>query len=188
MNNQILIKNNIFSKNVFENIKKTVLEGDFPWYFIEDSAFNTKKIKKEEIGINYSWFHLIYCKNNNKNIPEINSSYYNFFYLPVLTILDSFNLNIDKLYRLRLGLTTTIGKDVINKPHIDYDFPHKTILFYINDSDGDTVFYKNDCKTIIKKIKPIENTAVLFNGMTYHSSSKPNKYQRRIVLNINVSE
>lgn len=185
MSENILIKNNVFGKGVFENISKTVLETDFPWYFIQDSAFNIK-IKDKKTSLNYSWYHMLYSKDNNGN--NILSSYYNFFYLPVLTILDSFNLNIDKLYRLRLGLTTTIGKDVINKPHIDYQFPHKTILFYLNDSDGDTVFYKNDCKTVIKRVTPKENTAVLFNGLINHSSSKPNKNQRRIVLNINLTD
>ena len=61
---------------------------------------------------------------------------------------------------------------------------HKTILYYFNDSDGDTVFYKN--KKIIKRITPVLNSGICFDGSIYHSSSKPIKNIKRLVMNINI--
>ena len=50
---------------------------------------------------------------------------------------------------------------------------------------GDTYFYDKEHK-IIDSVTPKENRAVLFDGSMLHSSSKPIKFPRRIVLNINL--
>ena len=84
-------------------------------------------------------------------------------------------------------MTTSINKAWKNKPHIDMKEKHKVILFYLNDSDGDTYFYDKD-HNIIDSVSPKENRAVLFDGSILHSSSKPTKSARRIVLNINLKE
>ena len=80
----------------------------------------------------------------------------------------------------------SIGKKYINNLHIDQKEKHQTILYYLNNSDGDTYFYKKNKKTIEKKITPEKNKAVLFDGLTYHASSKPIKNMYRLVLNINL--
>ena len=74
----------------------------------------------------------------------------------------------------------------IDDKHIDSLTDHDVILYYLNDSDGDTYFYKNN--KVIKQITPVFNKAVFFDGTTYHSSSKPVKSDRRIVLNLNVDK
>ena len=38
-------------------------------------------------------------------------------------------------------MTTYVGKEFIHDPHIDFDFPHIASIYYVNDSDGDTIFY-----------------------------------------------
>ena len=66
------------------------------------------------------------------------------------------------------------------------------ILFYLNDSDGDTYFYDehqqefNNDRKIIDSVTPKANRAVLFDGSILHSSSKPVSFARRISLNINL--
>jgi hypothetical protein len=165
---------NIINKSNFIELQKLVFSNTFNWFFVADSAFggDTKD------GINYSFFHTALYEG------EINSTCYNFVNPLVLQMKDKFKLNNYKITRLRFGMTTSYGKKVINKPHIDNEKKHKVILLYINNSDGDTYFYKNN--KIIKTITPEENKAVLFDGSVFHSSSKPIKNNRRIVLNINL--
>ena len=73
----------------------------------------------------------------------------------------------------------------LNNPHVDSKHPHKVILFYLQDSDGETYFY-NDSNEVIDSVTPRENRAVLFDGNLLHSSSKPVNFARRIVLNVNL--
>ena len=72
--------------------------------------------------INYSFSHTILLDNN------ILSSYYDFVYSVSMQIKDKFKLNNYKITRLRLGLTTSYGEKIINKPHIDSVKNHKVIL------------------------------------------------------------
>lgn len=90
----------------------------------------------------------------------------------------------------------------INAPHIDFYLPHKVGLIYLNDSDGETVFYNEKINwnglnpdnmtehfkkpvTIERKIKPKKNRMVLFDGEQLHSSTNPKDYKFRMALNFN---
>ena len=174
----LIYKKNILSPNVLNNISERIMGDNFPWFFSKSTTFKTDK--EEDYKINYSWFHTLFFDG------KINSDFYNVFYYPIMTILENFKQDMDDLIRIRIGLITSVNKPVINPPHIDSNDPHKVILFYLNDSDGDTIFYKNDRKTQIKRITPVSNTAVFFNGDIPHSSSKPVNFKRRIVFNINL--
>jgi ectoine hydroxylase-related dioxygenase (phytanoyl-CoA dioxygenase family) len=70
-------------------------------------------------------------------------------------------------------------------------------LYYVCDSDGDTIIYDKKCETykefenminsntktlnIQKKITPKQGRVVLFNGLLYHTAEQPNKDIRCIV-------
>jgi hypothetical protein len=69
----------------------------------------------------------------------------------------------------------------IHPPHIDLQFPHWVCLYYVNDSDGDTVFYKDDQKTEVKRVSPKKGRIAFFDGSIYHSASTPTKHHRMVV-------
>ena len=165
----------IINKSNFIELQKLVSSNTFNWFFLADSAFTDIKD-----GINYSFFHTAFFEG------KINSPCYDFVNSLVLQMKDRFKLNNYKITRLRFGMTTSYGQKVINKPHVDFEKKHKVILLYLNNSDGDTYFYKNN--KITKTITPEENKAVLFDGSIFHSSSKPVINNRRIVLNINLEK
>ena len=82
--------------------------------------------------------------------------------------------------------------DFYNIPHVDLATPHKTLIYYVNDSDGDTLIFKEryygkadySAKTIEKTITPKANRAVIFDGLKYHTGSVPTK-NNRIIINMN---
>ena len=86
------------------------------------------------------------------------------------------------------------SKDNYNLPHVDYYFPHTTIIYYLNDSDGDTrmfqEFYSDSgierSDFIVKElVKPKANRLLIFDGLQYHTASNPFDFSRRVVININ---
>jgi hypothetical protein len=169
------IINNILNNSSFNLLQEEILSNNFPWFYINCSAYTTYS----ENDINYSFGHDIL------DDYKINSNYFTLVHSAALQLKDKFKLNNYKICRLRLGLTLSYGKKIINKPHVDNPHKkHKVILLYLNDSDGDTYFYKED--KIITSVKPKKNKAVLFDGEIFHSSSKPIENSRRVVLNINL--
>ena len=80
----------------------------------------------------------------------------------------------------------------INFPHVDAEYPHDVLLYYINDSDGDTIIFnekKGFCgtPTIKQTIKPKKGRLVMFNGHHLHAGELPRTNEKRLVLNINIT-
>ena len=78
-----------------------------------------------------------------------------------------------------------------NPPHIDteYSTPFFIGLYYVNNSDGNTIIYDGNSEEnfkIIKEIEPKKGRLVLFDGSKYHSASHPIKSKKRVIINYNV--
>lgn len=102
-------------------------------------------------------------------------------------------IEIKEILRIKANiLSKTEKQDHIHPPHVDMTIPHLVLLYYVNDSDGDTVMFdqkycaeETPTLTVNKTIAPKAGAAILFDGLTYHSSSSPKNTEERIVLNIN---
>jgi len=81
---------------------------------------------------------------------------------------------------LQLPLNFSFKK--YDTPHIDTEIPHTVYLYYVLNSDGETILFKN--KKIFKKIKPQQGRLVIFNGNVLHTAYQPKK-NIRCVININ---
>jgi hypothetical protein len=102
-------------------------------------------------------------------------------------------MEIKKILRIKANiLNKTDKQNHIHPPHVDMTIPHLVLLYYVNDSDGDTVIFnqkyssqQNPTLTVNQTIAPKAGAAIVFDGLTYHSSSSPQYTGERIVLNIN---
>ena len=70
-----------------------------------------------------------------------------------------------------------------NNKHVDTTIPHVVVLYYVNDSDGDTHLFNG--VDIIKTVTPKKNRVVIFDGSIYHSSGSPTT-NKRCVINFNI--
>ncbi len=178
------IIDNALNDSLLTSIQEHVESNRMPWHFLKNSAY-PDSIEKEitKFPLTYSFGHMALDKGDNYISPFGLAD----ITIPIGLILkDLFELEKSySVHRLRWGMTTSINKSYKNTPHIDFLNPHKVILFYLNESDGDTYFYDKEHK-ILDSVSPRENRAVLFDGSILHSSSKPIKFTRRIVLNINL--
>ena len=88
-----------------------------------------------------------------------------------------------KLIRIKGGLLLQTSSGY-NRPHVDFDIPHTTALYYVNDSDGDTVFFDRN-GSITDRVRPEKNKLIIFDGLKMHASSCPTLATNRIVINFN---
>lgn len=75
------------------------------------------------------------------------------------------------------------SKDYHHIPHRDKEETgFVSFIYYLNDSDGDTIFFDNNLK-IIKRIQPKQNSLIEFPSNVLHASSSPINHNSRLVIN-----
>ena len=97
------------------------------------------------------------------------------------------------ILRIRRNISFLCNDKRPSEPHIDDIRKHLVFLYYVNDSDGDTILYKNKYKKkkdndmiVDTAISPKAGRAILFNGGIQHSFFYPNISEIRSTININV--
>jgi len=105
----------------------------------------------------------------------------------ILKVENYFNLDQYSLLRARLDMTVRSPENTLHIPHKDMNINHYVCILYCNDTDGDTIIYNETCKqenyTIQKKISPLKNRLVFFDGSYYHTGHSPSKNNYRILSN-----
>ncbi len=135
--------------------------------------------------------------NYNTPAPEttIGGNIYNALKYFMPNEFDGYNLMSFQAVRVLKQPQYPINKHSI--PHCDWsDTTCKTILFYLDDSDGNTIFFNEPiCKnfyddintrkfTIFQQNTPKRNSALVFDSNLLHAARPPIKYESRSILNI----
>ena len=186
MESKVKIIENCLPEYLFKTFADNLMHPDFAWYYCSTAYAENVSI------FGYSFHHTILFDGKS------NSSLCAFAEPLIRSIICQSGDVIDNLIRIRAGMITVTHEPFVHSPHVDFYYPHKTGLFYINEADGDTIFYENkhDPKTkptklvqsklkIKNKVDPKPNKVVIFDGLNYHSSSTPTKSSRRLVINFN---
>lgn len=153
---------------VQDKLHEIIMGEEMDWYY-NDSTVNDNDGHYDSP----QFTHLIYTDE------EIHSS----LYQEVAAILALSGKPMGGIVRIKANMLMGNGfGNKPNAPHKDADENHFTILYYVNDSDGDTVFFDDDGK-IFKSVKPKKGRMVIFDSDISHTSSSPTD-GRRCVLNI----
>ena len=187
---EILVIDDFVSLEYQEKIKKELmgLDNNFPWYYIEDITAAGDFDSQHRAGFGHQYVEL-----DDDYITEIVSSYHHLF-TPMLSKACQY-LKIPKAEViqgrsfLQLPLKN-IDTSVVDLPHIDLDpgYEHAVVLYYVVDSDGDTIIYNEREKetpdgvyTIKERVTPKQGRAVLFDGWLMHTAEQPINNVRCIV-------
>ena len=157
-----------------KNLVSTIQDKEFPWFFVDSSV-------DEQQGKSYSIFtHSVYDIDKG-----ITSSLHEILIPIAIQVANHIKCKI-KLFRIQVNLLlpqeevphiNNIHRDIIrsNKSYLSF-------LYYLNDADGDTVFYNEDLSEI-NRIKPKQNMCVVFNSKILHAAAKPCNSYNRITIN-----
>jgi hypothetical protein len=170
----MLIINRV-EQNDLASISELVNGEFFPWYFNENQI-NGSSGKDEYSGFTH-------CTIRG---GEINSPYHKFTDKLLLEICRKENIQIKRICRSQFNLVLPIVVDDVkikNSIHTDSDDKnHLTCLVYLNDSDGDTIFY--DVKeNETDRITPEKFKYVIFESNKLHSASLPKINTKRLAIN-----
>lgn len=193
--NDIQVFDKIIPAGYSDQIEQDISRSQFPWFYIDD-------VTNRNYGNNSGFVHMAYDFGTQP------SDWFPFIKPVIYGIEEATGHKIFQLLRIRVGLLTrTTEPDYdYNTPHLDFLEPHYTACYYVSDSDGDTVLFdqtfrdakrnewsetvmqdyvKNNSMTIAHRCAPKKGRLCVFDGLRFHSSSKPKQHERRVVITIN---
>ena len=178
---KIIEKEKSVKKETIKSIRDLVSSENFLYRLSDEDLFDNNLNKKYNTDNTLQLVHILYKK-------EID--YKSVHFLTFYTLFNEIVQNVIKkdveLLRMKVNLLFPKQGKKYNGFHTDYKDlkKFKSLIYYINDSDGDTLIYNKK----LTKVKPKSGKVVLFDGNLLHASSNPIKSKMRLVCNINYIE
>ncbi|CAB5221133.1 hypothetical protein UFOVP240_87 [uncultured Caudovirales phage] len=168
----IEIYDNLLEEDHVKRVRDTLISPSFPWYYQPTTVYGENDTPS-------------LCHNfEDINAPHIHRSA---FYSFPTTLLDLFSIStgyeIEKVIRIRANLVLPTNIVDMTLPHVDYPDKHHVILYYVNDTDGNTVFLNED-ESIRQEVEPKAGRFAIFDGSILHCLRMPTA--TRAVFNYNV--
>ena len=157
---------------------------DFPWFYIEDVTASGDIDSQHRRALAHEYVDYVEGKKVGKKL-----STFHHLFLPMLKkVCRTMNIkNINVLQgRSFLQFPLNLKDRSVDTPHIDiYNKEHLVALYYVCDSDGDTLIYNEreelGTYTIKQKVTPKQGRMVLFDGSLYHTAEQPLNNVRCVV-------
>lgn len=175
---------NILKFSHKEKIKNYLTGPDFPWFY-HPNTVKTPSLD-DKIFDSTQFTHTFYRYNDNKGLP--NSNFTDISDNILRCFLDHQKIERCEILRCRVNIQLQNKQKAdfaYNNPHKDLNIPHMVLLYYVDNSDGDTFIFDNDLE-ILKQVSPIEGRFLLFDGNYLHSGSHPKYNKHRCVINYNL--
>jgi hypothetical protein len=180
---------------VADEIERLMVFGGFPWHFYtnvnstvrpEDRVNHPTVIFDDSRYADSFGFSQLLFPTEDPNSP--------LFHYPkqIFEIfMNRHRLKPSKLIRVKANLLVRSAAQAETRPfapHVDVPFPHWVMIYYVNDSDGDTVIFDKqypdrENPQVIKSISPKKGRAIFFDGRHYHCGSCPIDHDTRIIFN-----
>ena len=184
---EILVIDNFVTLEYQEKIKQELigLENNFPWHYTEDVTAAGDFDSQHRPALGHQYVGL-----DDDDVSEITSVYHHLF-TPLLSKACKYlKMPQTEVIQGRSFLQfplKNIDTSVVDLPHIDLDEgdEHIVVLYYVIDSDGDTVIYNERTKSLTytekQRVTPKQGRVVIFEGGQYHTAEQPTKGTRCIV-------
>ncbi len=160
-------------ENLYQDILREMNGLNFPWFYRDCSSYTADNVPQ--------FVHAFYMEG------KVTSGLFNLV-MPLMTMFElkteykiesilraKANLLLDTPYKEE-DLKETIHKDDYNKGYI-------SLLYYVEDSDGDTIIYSKNKKKEVNRVSPKANRAFIFKADEWHNATPPKEHRTRKVIN-----
>jgi hypothetical protein len=171
-----MLYENFLNKDAYELIAKSFKASSVQWYWNKNTTYHEDP--NEDI---FQFVHNLYSDNRvDSDLFEV--------VRPLLIEFEKVtSLKIKNIVRIKANLLPklNVSEEAIKKT-IHTDGTNKnclSLIYYVMDSDGDTVIYDDDESNEIERASPIANNAIMFQSTKPHHATPPKENNRRIVIN-----
>ncbi len=191
----IKIIDNLLSPTYADNILNDAVHA-LQYFYSKETArpAGGEQLFKDENTIDYGQFACPIVVSPEEPAPAF-GFYMNLIRPLIYTAIDRApEIEIHGIVRIKFNLLLQ-QKDA---PEFHYNIPHKdakdsaySMVYYCNDSDGDTFLFNEFYQhgrlptklTIAERVTPKKNRAVIFESHRYHASSNPRINKDRMIIN-----
>lgn len=213
LDKSVIVFDNLINENKADFIEKYILDR-VTWQFNSYTTSIGKDKKFEDLNNINDQFQFVCPLLNNVDAPNAkkinfvntqeNESLILLYPLLEVCFKQKIELYENSILRIKANLQTRKEDKKGNQfsiPHIDCMLPSKnyTLIYYVNDSDGDTFFFNEEVNslsnmhdvseldklTVYRRVTPKKGRAVLFRSDILHAGSHPKKSEKRIIINYN---
>jgi hypothetical protein len=199
MDNKIRVIDDFLPDLEFKKLQEYVLSVDFPWFYCEHVSLPPAENEiTDPLAVETDGFHHIFY-DKEYSVESFAAECLNNFFK---ALGDRLGFTKNHFIRIRSSMKSPkfgFTSENYNLPHVDYFFPHETLIYYLNDSDGDTRIFDQEFTqntnnwdneptqfTTHARITPKANRLLWISGFRYHTASNPINSKRRVILNINL--
>ena len=185
---EIIVIDDFISLEYQEKIKQDLLglENIFPWHYSEDVTAAGDFDSQHRPAMSHQYVEI----DDDNDTSEIISVYHHLFTPLLSKACQYLKIPETEVIQGRSFLQwplVNIDTSVVDLPHIDLDEgdEHIVVLYYVVDSDGDTIIYNERTEspsyTEKQRVSPKQGRVVIFEGGQYHTAAQPTKGTRCIV-------
>ena len=190
-----IILDDLFDKDFQDQVEDCMF--DCLWHVHIDNVLGSKALDSKyrqflnplEYDINPGFVANLMLPPNSKAFEKT--------HLIIDAVCNKINFNVEKIERCIGGIAAFIlNKTKKNHIHVNNRVPHLVLLYYVNDSDGDTILYDKTIDdipytvdypdeycdlNISHRVTPKKGRVLVFDGRYYHAPSSPTKSMRCII-------
>ena len=187
----VIVLDDIVPKQYQYLIETQMLGDNIHWHYMRDITFDVEKLNELKVTVAKPAFaHKFYDRT-----AGIISPGYGLVLPIVYNACEKIKFHVNEVIAARSFLTIPLPnlESALDHPHVDREVSHIVVLYYVTDSDGDTVIYdktfrdvspdhlrKEDLQ-IFKSVTPKKGRAIVFDGSRYHTSTRPTTGHRCVV-------
>ena len=183
---EIIVIDDFISLEYQKKIKKELmgLDNYFSWYYTEDVTAAGDYNSQHRPALTHQ-----YVQINDDDSSEIESVYLHLFVPMLSKACQYLKIPETEVIQGRSFLQfplKNIDTSVVDLPHIDLEEgeEHVVVLYYVIDSDGDTIIYNERTQSLTytekQRVSPKQGRVVIFDGRQYHTAQQPTKGTRCI--------
>lgn len=185
-NKRAVVIDNFLDLEINNNLQETILNSRFPFFYSQETVKNTdRQMSKLTNEIESGQFTHIVIDKRKGSSPYLDQIHNMLF--SKIHLLFNNELNF---YRAKINLKLPHPKanlDSFDIPHTDVDSKSYSMIYYINDTDGDTFFF-DDNGNIVDRINPTKNRLLIFDSCHKHAAGFPVIHNNRVVINMVIDQ
>ena len=168
--------NPFFTTKRIEEIESTMRSENFSWFF------QPKTVVGDDAPEHDCWW----LSHKFINEGEDSSEFASLARSIISDFSEKTGIEFSKIIRAQAGLTYNDGTKNITPSHLDDDRKHVVLIYYVNNSDGDTLLYHGESGEVLTNVTPQAGKFALFDGATWHSGTLPIVNNDRMIINFNL--